>query len=130
MQFTVDRDFVRIGDKSFAVRQINSVEIRTATKLGSKSYRMWFTLAVLSALPLLAMAASGSEGLAGPAILTILFVALGIRSYSNRQAESTYTLSLVTSSGDNTALVTQDRAQIEQMRDAIEKAISERAVYV
>jgi len=127
MQFTVDRDFVRVGDKSFAVRQINSVEILTTTKMGSSSYRAWWTIAVIFVLMLVFSLAVAPEGAGFSFLFLLLFGILGYRSYKNRHTLHSYRLSLVTSSGENTALTTTDRDLVEQMRGSIEQAIVSRA---
>ena len=48
----VDRDFVRVGDKSFAINKINSVEVRTRTIKGSVGYIALWLLAFLLGLTL------------------------------------------------------------------------------
>ena len=125
MDFSVDRDFVRVGDKSYAINKINSVEVRTTTQKGSRAYIAFWIIAGLFALGVLGALASG-EGAFGMFVFAGICGFLGWLSYRKRADTNTYALLLVTSSGEATAVTTTDRGQIASIRREIEGAISAR----
>lgn len=125
MDFSIDRDFVRVGDKSYAINKINSVEVRTTTQKGSRAYMAFWIIAGLFALGMLGALISG-EGAFGMFVLTAMCGFFGWLSYRKRQDTHSYALLLVTSSGEATAVTTTDRTQIASIRSDIESAISTR----
>lgn len=115
----VDRSFARFGSKSFAINKINSVDVRTQTRKGSKAY---FWLWPLAAIFLLA--AIGSEAQGAALFIGILLALAGLRAWLRRKPVTTYGLYLVTSSNEAQALQSQDRDEIERLRLAIEAAMA------
>ncbi|MAS03340.1 MAG: hypothetical protein CL534_01335, partial [Ahrensia sp.] len=82
MDFSVDKDFVRVGDKSYAINKINSVEVRTTTQKGSRAYIAFWIIAGLFALGLLGALVSG-EGALGMFVFAGICGFLGWLSYRN-----------------------------------------------
>lgn len=121
MQFSdvvIDDHFVRVGGKSYAINKINSVEIRGFTKKGSSAYPILWVLAAL-----LLLAAIIGEGKGVSIFLAAIFGLFGLRSWGRRHSVTTYSLFLVTSSGEAQAFSSQDGDEIDAMRRRIESAM-------
>lgn len=116
---TVDRDFVRFGAKSYAIRQINSVEVRSEPPPKSKA--VWW--AVLAG----GLALLGIVTVMIP--LVILGAILGVVAWqtSRKKRTSLHHLLLHTSSSEVQAYETRDDDDIVQLRTAIEAAMAGRA---
>jgi hypothetical protein len=130
-QVQVDTNFVRSGSKSFAINKINSVEIRAKKTAGSWA---WIIYGIILLLFLPGMIASffvkDEAGGAGDGqiflfILVAIFGALFYRSFNRRKSRRTFELYLMTSSGEVQAFMTQDRSEIDRLRDAIEVAMAQ-----
>ncbi|MDR6851099.1 hypothetical protein J2Y54_000592 [Sphingomonas sp. BE123] len=118
----IDDHFVRVGGKSYAINKINSVEIRGLTKKGSSAYPL---LWVLAAVLLFAAIAGEAKGVS--IFLAIIAALFGLRSWSKRHSVTTYSLFLVTSSGEAQAFASQNGSEINLMRQRIESAIAKAA---
>ena len=122
MALSIDRDFVRVDDKSYAINKINSVEVRKKDIQGSRGYILWWGLAVITLV--------GSLTSGNPSFWAIAFIALvgflGYRSFEKRADRVLYRLFLVTSSGEAAAVETYDKDEIENVRVQIERAMAGR----
>ena len=116
---TVDDRFARFGAKSFAINKINSVEVRSSTKRGSKGYVLWWGIAALSAL-----VAIGAQAAGVFIVLAALLAFVGWRSWLRRRDVITYGLFLVTSSSEAQAFTSRDADEVRQLRSAIEDAMA------
>jgi glucose-6-phosphate dehydrogenase assembly protein OpcA len=124
MNFSVDRDFVRVGDKSYAINKINSVEVRSEKKKGSTAYlALW---AVAAAALLMGIQAGAAAAAVGVCIALFCGIA-GYGSFGRRIPTMSYTLYLVTSSSEAAAVTTTNRGEIDRVRSEIEGAIAARA---
>jgi len=124
MNFSVDRDFVRVGDKSYAINKINSVEVRSQKKKGSTAYLALWTIAAGAVLMGIKGGATAAMGWAPVAFFCAL---IGHGSYGRRFPTMSYALYLVTSSSEAAAVTTTDRSEIDNVRREIEEAIAARA---
>lgn len=118
----IDDHFVRVGGKSYAINKINSVEIRGLTTKGSSAYVLLWLLAAL-----LLFAAIAGEAKGVSIFLAIIAALFGLRSWSKRHSVTTYSLFLVTSSGEAQAFASQNGSEINLMRQRIESAIAKAA---
>ena len=108
----VDRDFARFGSKSYAIRQINSVDVRWEHPYGQGAIATFVLLAVVS--------------LAFGAVAIFLVPLFGFLAFWawKRSKIVEYKLFLTTSSSEAQALVSRDREHILGIRADIERAIA------
>jgi len=120
---SVDDDFARFGNKSYAINKINSVEVRSRRPFGQGTM---FVLGLLGVI-LVASAAGQLPNNPGGAVLTLMFAAfLGFLAYRSWLKSKTieYQLFLMTSSSEAQAFVTRDRNEVQALRDRIESAMA------
>ena len=122
---SVDRDFARFGSKSYAIGQINSVEVQE--EVAPRPILPLLAL-VIGAFILLAGLGGASVDV-GKAMPTLIFGG-AIVAWSvwrlRRPRLSTFRLMLRTSSQEGQAYETKDASIIGELRTAIEQAIVER----
>lgn len=106
---SVDRDFARLGSKSYAINKINTVDVRERPAKQS-------TAVSVLIVGLLCFWLNSWLGIA--------VVALGI--YLWAKAKPSYRLFLMTSSNDVQAYESNDRSEVMELRYAIEGAMTGR----
>ena len=122
---TVDDHFARFGSKSYAVGKIRSVDVRIERKRGCA----WISLsliAMVSAAGALGTSASAGVGEASTEWLTFLIVAMIAVVLFRTRPQPKYDLMLATSSGELEAYSSSDRNLIEELRAAVDRAITRR----
>lgn len=115
MDFSIDRNFVRVSVKSYAINKINLVAVRTATQKGSLAYISFWIIAGLFTLGMIAGIMSGKVAF-GVFALTSICAFLGELSYAPRTDTNANSLLLVTTSGSVTAVTTTVRDEIVSIR--------------
>ena len=123
MDFSVDQDFVRVGTKSYAINKINSVEMHTSTKPGSALYVVAWLLAAVCAYAGLSAGLEGQSA-SGYLIVAAICGGVGWLSFQKRAPTHTYSVMLVTSSGEATAVSSTDADLVMSVRAQIETAIA------
>lgn len=116
MSVTVDRDFARFGNKTYAINKINSVEVRARHPYGSAGTLICGLIAIICFFS----AIGGGGGSAF--VLGLIFGALAVWSW-RRSKVVEYRLFLMTSSSEAQAIVSRDGAMIDRLRTRIEKAM-------
>ena len=121
---TVDRDFARFGNKSYAINKINSVEVRERHPHGQGAMYVWGLLALIMLLAFLG-SLSGPQPSSGPGWLLIGAVC-GFLAYVawKKSKIVEYQLFLMTSSSEAQALASRDADLILRLRNRIESAIA------
>lgn len=121
----VDAHFARFGSKSYAIDQINTVDVREHKAGGGA----WFFLGALAFI-FAALALSNLRDGMGPGVLFCALMAglfgllcVGSWKKSNRMF---YRLFLATSNGDAQAMQSENRDDVMQLRSAIEQAMAAR----
>jgi len=122
---SIDTSFARFGSKSYAVKQINTVDVRARQVRGKGWGALWLLIGVIC----IAQGWSkpgGGEG-AGTGVIVFGAVLVGVAALLLRRPNIyEYDLMLRTSSGEAQAYTTKDAATIGRLRAAIEQAISAR----
>ena len=114
---SVDRNFARFGEKSYAIDKINSVEVkRIEAKPNSKN-------AMIAIAAICAVISVFNFFSIGWTIATLVFAGLAYHNYKNPNKDL-YQLYLMTSSSEVQALETEDKNHIDNLRAAIEAAMS------
>jgi hypothetical protein len=113
---SVDSNFARFGDKSYAVSKINSVEVRRRHPYGRG---LPFCLGLLTLI--CGLSALGGGG-AASFVLALVFGGLTYLAW-RRSETIEYQLFLMTSSSEAQALTSRDGPMIESLRDQIERAM-------
>jgi hypothetical protein len=113
---SVDANFARFGDKSYAIDKINSVEVRSRPKSGSGGFWFCMFVAAIAALTFF------DEPGVWSAVIAAVF---GFAAYACwlEMQKSIYSLYLMTSSSEAQAIATEDRDDVERLRRAIETAM-------
>lgn len=120
----VDGDFVRFGSKSYAVRQITSVEVREHRKGGCAAY-LWLAIAGVFLIGGLGMLADSTAG-AGVALgIGLILLALGLKALRDARA-TTYLLMLSSAAAEVQALSTGDAELAHRLKAEIEAAVAAR----
>lgn len=125
---SVDADFARFGNKSYAINKINSVEVRSRRPYGQGAMFVWGLLAIICGLSGLGQLADA----AGGAILTLAFAVLfGFLAWKAWQKSHVveYQLFLMTSSSEAQAFVSRDGDEVQALRDRIEGAMARKPVF-
>ena len=117
MQVSVDRDFARFGNKSYAINKINSVEVRERSPHSQNAALGWGLLAVIFLLSAL----GGGGGFAS--FLALVFGALAYWAWQRSKVRE-YQLFLMTSSSEAQAIVSRDSNHILSLRETIEQAMT------
>lgn len=123
---SVDRDFVRVDAKSYAINKINTVSVRE-----TKPYNYLGTILIglISGSCLLAaVSAEQSNGALGAIFFLVLAAVFGFWTYRAWQKTllRDYHLMPMTSSAEAQAFSSRDRAEIYGLRDRIEAAMTGR----
>lgn len=128
---SVDENFARFGQKTYAINKINSTDIREHTTPGARGYYFWLPIAAFLTLFFVVGFLTGDgdqEGRTGGLIIIgmpmALFWWLTIRSYNRRANKFSYELYLTMSSRDQQALVSPNRDDVEKLKAAIETAMA------
>jgi hypothetical protein len=125
---SVDADFARFGNKSYAINKINSVEVRSRRPYGQGAMLLWGLLALICALSGLGQLGEGSGG----GVLTLGFAALfGFLAYKAWQKSQIleYQLFLMTSSSEAQAFVSRNGDEVQKLREQIERAMARKPVF-
>lgn len=122
MRVSIDRDFARFGNKSFAINKINTVEVVSRRPYSQNAFFGWGLLAAISLL----LFVGGSVAASLLALLLVAFFSfLGFRAWQRRKILE-YQLFLVTSSGAVQAIKSEDSSMIAGLRDKTEQAVAGR----
>jgi len=118
MPVSVDRDFARFGAKSYAIKQINSVEVRRRYPNGQGAM---FVFGLLAVICVVSGAAAGGSG-----VLIAVGLLSGVLAFGfwQRSKIIEYQLFLMTSSSETQAISSRDPGTIDALRDRIEQAIA------
>lgn len=114
---SVDRDFARFGNKSYAINKINTVEVRRRHPHGQGAMVLFGLLAIIC----LFAAAGGGGG--GAFLVGAIFGALTYWAWRRSQVIE-YQLFLMTSSSEAQAISSLDGGMIDGLRDRIERAMT------
>ena len=114
---TVDRDFARFGNKSYATNKINSVEVRSRHPHGQGAMFVWGLLGIISPLT-----AVGGAGI-GYFLVGIVCCLLAFFAWRKSQIVE-YQLFLMTSSSEAQAISSLNGEMIQRLRNRIESAMS------
>ena len=120
---TVDRDFARFGNKSYAINKINSVEIRERRPYGEGAVFLWGLIALILGL----MGLGSLPNVDGSTIVCLLLAALcGWLAWRAKIKSRIvdYQLFLMTSSSEAQALSSRDGEAIHRLRHRIESAMA------
>lgn len=113
---SIDRHFVRIDSKSYAIDKINSVDVRSEIKTGC----LWMIIAFIAMICLFSAIGSGTIG----GWITFLFFAgITVIAFIKRPRRK-FILILATSSGEVQALTDFDEVNIVKLRTGIEQAMT------
>lgn len=126
-EVTIDADFARFGNKSYAINKINTVEVRSE-RLGGNAG--WIILSIIVVLFLFAMLGSAvSEGSPRTEYFIIVVLLGGWAWALKRRAKrERHSLFLMTSSSEAQALQSEDKEMILGLRDQIERAMAGKLV--
>lgn len=113
---SVDKDFARFGNKSYAINKINSVEVRARHPHGQGAVVLFGLLAIFS---LLATPSAGGQMV----VIATFFGALTVWAW-RRSKVVEYQLFLMTSSSEAQAISSLDGEMIGRLRNRIERAMS------
>jgi hypothetical protein len=113
---SVDNDFARFGSKSYAINKINSVEVRSE-RMGSDL--PWIICGAIAAICGFAFLGDPNPG---SLIGGLIFGGLAYLLFKSAQRYN-HKLYLMTSSSEVQALQSQDKSEIDQLRNAIEAAM-------
>jgi len=126
---SVDADFARFGNKSYAINKINSVEVRSRKPYGQGAMFGWGLLALICALSGMGQLGDGSGG---SVVFTLGFAALfGFLAYKAWEKSQLveYQLFLMTSSSEAQAFVSRNGDEIQALRQKIESAMARKPVF-
>lgn len=117
---TVDRNFVRVGSKSYAVDKIGSIDIRTRREPASQlPYAFWLAAAVCVAIGV------NSRRL-DVGLLALVLAGVGFVLKERSRPKVSHSLVLLTTAGETQAFESSDMEEICDVRDAIEAAMVSR----
>lgn len=117
---TVDRNFLRVGSKSYAVDKIGSIDIRTRRERGSQlPYAFWLAAAVC-----VAIAVHSREIEVG--LLAVVLAGIGFLLRERARPRVSHSLVLLTTAGETQAFESSNMEEICDVRDAIEAAMTDR----
>lgn len=121
MQITVDNNFARFGEKSYAINKINTVEVRTVYPYITGWTWGWAILAVIFAYGAYNLIQDGKSP--APAVALCLLAA-GISHWLWRRSKIVeFQLFLMTSSASKQAYSSFDEGEISDLRTRIEAAM-------
>ena len=124
---SVDADFARFGDKSYAINKINSVEVRSRKPHGQGAMFAWGLFSLIFALSGLGQLGAATGGALVMLGLAGLFGFLAHKAWRNSQIVE-YQLFLMTSSSEAQAFITRDGDEVQALRDCIERAMARKPV--
>ena len=127
---TVDDDFARFGNKSYAINKINSVEVRSRRPHGKAAIYIWGLLTLIFLLAFIgSMSVPTTDPSAptpSPLVMLGLAALFGWLAYwawlKSKIVE--YKLFLMTSSSEAQAFVSFDGLEVQSLRDRIEGAMA------
>jgi hypothetical protein len=111
---SVDRDFARVGSKSYAINKINTVDVRSHRPHSQGAILLWGLLAFGCIF-------FGPIGW----LMVLVFGALAYFAWRKSQIVE-YRLYLITSSSEAQAVESRDKAYILRLRERIEGAMAGR----
>ena len=114
---SVDRDFARFGNKSYAINKINSVEVRSRHPHGTAGMVICAMIAIGCVLG--ALGGAGGQAF----VLGVIFGGLSVWLWRRSQIVE-YQLFLMTSSSEAQAITSFDDGMIQRLRDRIEQAMA------
>lgn len=121
---TVDNDFARFGDKSYAINKINTVEVRETYPHPMGLFAILVGLGAVAAILFGLLVLPGGFYGVGLFFLTVGSL-MGLYSYNAAQRSEirTYSLVLMTSSSEAQAFTSPNRDEVESLRAKIEQAM-------
>lgn len=128
---TVDGDFARFGDKSYAINKINTVEVREVTPEPMGIFTVLANIIAVLLIPVGFIAlAMGSKQFGVTCLIIGSVVALPVYEAYSRPQTRRYTLVLMTSSSEAQAFTSSNRDEVESLRVKIEQAMVGRQAQV
>jgi len=124
---SVDDDFARFGNKSYAINKINSVEVRARKPFGEGPMFACGILAIICFLSGLSQLTANTSGALVMVLLAGLFGFFAYKAWQKTQIVE-YQLFLMTSSSEAQAFVTRDGREVQALRDRIEGAMARKPV--
>lgn len=120
---SVDRDFARFGNKSYAINKINSVEVRHRRPYGQGGMFVWGLLCFILALLSLQSFSDATGASMVTLLLAMLCGYLAHRAWKKSKIVE-HQLFLMVSSSEAQAIASQDGSMIAALRDRIERAMA------
>jgi len=120
---SVDAHFARFGEKSYAINKINSVEVRRRQPHGQGAAIGWGLLSLIFGLSFLGSLSNPNGGTVVTLTLAVIFGYLAYRAWL-RSKIIEHQLFLMTSSSEAQAIVSQDGAMVNGLRERIERAMA------
>lgn len=117
---SIDADFARFGNKSYAVSKINSVEVR---KVHPTDLAATVVFSFLAFVAFCALILNSLFGLFLPLIATLMFAGAAYWSWAQYKKVQ-YRLYVTTSSREAQAYVSRDEGEVLNLRDQIEAVMS------
>jgi hypothetical protein len=117
---SVDRDFARFGNKSYAINKINSVEVRERRPHGSAGTILLGGMALI----FLVLAFQSMDGSGATDVFVALLCAAATYWAWRRSKIVQYQLFLMTSSSEAQAISSRDGEMIGRLRNRIESAMA------
>lgn len=119
-QVSVDRNFVRVGSKSYAIDKIGSIDIRTRYIPPNRRYLLLWIGAAFAFL-------IGTNPLRWDLMVLAAFLAgAGYVVHRDRKTVHLHSIVLLTTAGEAVAFESSDIEEISDIRDAIEQAMTQR----
>lgn len=120
---SVDRDFVRFGQKSYATSKINSIEVR---EYQPHKHDSGLGFILFAGVAFLIGVSTGSSAGTITGGLVAAFLGWMAKLVRDRRKIVHYQLYLMTSSSETQAFVTDDANEVYELRDRIEAAMMAR----
>jgi hypothetical protein len=121
---TVDNDFARFGDKSYAINKINTVEVREISPHPMGLFAILIGLGSAAAILFGILVLTGGFYEVGMFFLIVgSLMGLYCHHASQRAEIRTYSLVLMTSSSEAQAFTSPNRDEVESLRAKIEQAM-------
>jgi hypothetical protein len=117
---SIDADFARFGNKSYAISKINSVEVR---KVHPTDLAATVVFSFLALVAFCGVILNSLFGLFLPLIMTLIFSGAAYWSWSQYKKVQ-YRLYVTTSSREAQAYVSRDEDEVLNLRDQIEACMS------
>jgi len=126
---TVDNNFARFGDKSYAINKINTVEVQEVCphKMGFATMLLGLAAAVLVFIAFLLLMGGSFAGCGVCLLFAFVLGSPCIGAYERAQTRH-FTLVLMTSSSETQAFTSTNRDEVDSLRVKIEQAMVGRSL--